>query len=75
MSDCNHLSSSLISDPCTEWSYVLCLQRFNQLILVISSLLLMYINAHVPVTAHFMYVITKEKNEVSQSLNSARQEV
>ena len=38
---------------------------------ITSSGLLMYtIIAHVPVTAHFMYLITKEKKGVSQSLKS-----
>ena len=30
-------------------------------------------NAHVPLTARFMYIITKEENEVNQSLNSVWQ--
>ena len=61
ISDCNHLCNSLIFRPFLLNSRTLIvLHKYSiSLILAITSRGLT--NAHVPVTAHLMYVIAKEK--------------
>ena len=67
-SDCNHLSKSLIFRLFYRMvvRFVLYKDTISLILAIIRSELLMKTNAHVPVTAHFIYVITKEKMSVTQ---------
>ena len=76
LTDCNHLSNSLVFKSFYRMvvCFVLHKSSISLILAITSSGLLIYTNAHVPVTAHFMYVITKEKKmPVSHSIVSDRE--